>query len=239
MPSSVTVRTPKNQTRHEAYSNRHGHKWESKGLKIHLNLQPGVFAIAIYYSAYIREFNRFKALTIFITCQSWAITQPQPSRISWSRKSTINSLIHHHQSTIYLTMANRSSLLANFLSLLALFFARLASNWSDKVFSLAFSAFDLWMLSIRTLLFLNTLPFTFMYMSWYMCLSIFFDSRYLRRRRLKTRILLIQRTFVGSLASLVPLRLPDWFQTNWVNASSYTQNNTWKKITCLYFYNQQ
>jgi hypothetical protein len=78
-----------------------------------------------------------------------------------------------------------------------------------------------------------------MYMSWYMCLSIFFDSRYLRRRRLKTRILLIQRTFVGSLASLVPLRLPDWFQTNWVNASSYTQNNTWKKITCLYFYNQQ
>nr|AFK43718.1 unknown [Lotus japonicus] len=64
------------------------------------------------------------------------------------------------------------------------------------------------MLSIKTLLFLKTLPLTFIYMSWYMCLSIFLDSLYLRSRRLSTRILLIQRILVGSLASLVPLRLP-------------------------------
>lgn len=106
------------------------------------------------------------------------------------------------------TWARRSSRRASFLSLLALFFARLASNWSDRVFSLAFSAFDLWILSISTRLFLKTLPLTFMYISWYMCLSIFLASRYLRSKRLRTRILLIQRIFVGSLASLVPLRLP-------------------------------
>jgi hypothetical protein len=47
-----------------------------------------------------------------------------------------------------------------------------------------------------------------MYISWYMCLSIFFDSRYLRSKRLRTRILLIQRILVGSLASLVPFLLP-------------------------------
>jgi len=83
--------------------------------------------------------------------------------------------------------ANLSSLLAILRSLVALFFARLASNWSERVFSRAFSALDLWMLSISTRLFLNTLPFTFMYMSWYMCLSIFFASRYFRRSRLSTR----------------------------------------------------
>ena len=59
------------------------------------------------------------------------------------------------------------------------------------------------MFSIRTRLFLNTLPFTytvpgasdrcrlqggahgaraFRYISWYMCLSIFLESRYLRAR---------------------------------------------------------
>ena len=41
-----------------------------------------------------------------------------------------------------------------------------------------------------------------------MCLSIFLASRYLRRRRLRTGILRIHRILVGSLASLVPLRLP-------------------------------
>ena len=41
-----------------------------------------------------------------------------------------------------------------------------------------------------------------------MCLSIFFASRYLRSNRLRTLILLIHKILVGSLASLVPLRLP-------------------------------
>nr|GMD60475.1 hypothetical protein Iba_chr12aCG11550 [Ipomoea batatas] len=99
--------------------------------------------------------------------------------------------------------------------------ARLASNWSDNVFSLAFSAFDLWILSISTLLFLKTFPLTFMYISWYMCLSIFFDSLYFRSKRLSTRILLIQRTFVGNLASLVPLRLPDHVHTKSMIEMSY------------------
>lgn len=103
-----------------------------------------------------------------------------------------------------LTWASRSSLLAFFLSRLALLLALLASNWSKGVFSRAFSALDLWMLSIRTRLFLKTLPFTFIYMSWYMCLSIFLDSRYLRNKRLRTLILLIHKTLVGSLASEYP-----------------------------------
>jgi len=123
-----------------------------------------------------------------------------------------------------LTWANRSSLRAIFLSLLALFLARLASNWSDKVFSLAFSALDLWMLSIKTLLFLKTLPLTFMYMSWYMCLSIFLDSLYLRSKRLSTRILLIHRILVGSLASLVPLRLPSSNQANDISKQAFPPN---------------
>ncbi|MFS7987314.1 hypothetical protein Hanom_Chr11g01021011 [Helianthus anomalus] len=64
------------------------------------------------------------------------------------------------------------------------------------------------MLSMSTRLFLKTLPFTFMYMSWYICLSIFLASRYLRSNRLNTLILLIHKILVGNLASLVPLRLP-------------------------------
>ena len=106
------------------------------------------------------------------------------------------------------TCASRSSLLADFLSRIALPFALRASNWSDNVFSRAFSAFVLWILSIKTRLFLNTLPFTFMYMSWYMCLSIFFASRYFLNRRRRTRIRLNHRIFEGSLASLVPRLLP-------------------------------
>ena len=42
----------------------------------------------------------------------------------------------------------------------------------------------------------------------YRCLSIFFCSRYLRKRRRNTRILLIQSTAVGIRASAVPLRFP-------------------------------
>lgn len=106
------------------------------------------------------------------------------------------------------TCAIRSSLLAVFLSRMALPLALRASNWSDKVFSRAFSALVLWMLSINTRLFLNTLPFTFMYISWYMCLSIFFASLYFLKRRRRTRMRLSQRILEGNLASLVPRLLP-------------------------------
>ncbi|XXG63358.1 hypothetical protein AAC387_Pa05g1569 [Persea americana] len=55
---------------------------------------------------------------------------------------------------------------------------------------------------------LNLLSLCSLYMSWYMCLSIFLDSLYLRKRLLGTLILLIHQNFVGSLATLLPLRLP-------------------------------
>jgi len=42
----------------------------------------------------------------------------------------------------------------------------------------------------------------------YMCLSIFFWALYFLRSLLKTLVLLIQRTFWGVLASLVPFLLP-------------------------------
>jgi len=92
--------------------------------------------------------------------------------------------------------------------LVLLFFARRASNWSASDFSLAFSALALWIASIRTLLFLKTLPLHFKYMAWYMWRSIFLASRYFERRRRNTRWRLNHSTLVGSLASLVPRRLP-------------------------------
>lgn len=58
---------------------------------------------------------------------------------------------------------------------------------------------------IRTRLFLKMFPLTFIYMSWYMCLSIFLDSLYFLRRRLKTLVLLIHNTFVGSLVPFLLL----------------------------------
>ena len=51
-------------------------------------------------------------------------------------------------------------LLEDFLSILALFLEPLDSNWPECVVSLAFSALDLWILSISTQLFLNTLHYT-------------------------------------------------------------------------------
>ena len=132
------------------------------------------------------------------------LTHWQPS-LTEMRRGYKTLYLHNYN---YSTCANRSSLLAVFLSRIALPFALRASNWSDNVFSRAFSAFVLWILSIKTRLFLNTLPFTFMYMSWYMCLSIFFASRYFLNRRRRTRIRLNHRIFEGSLASLVPRLLP-------------------------------
>lgn len=73
---------------------------------------------------------------------------------------------------------------------------------------LAFSDFFLWMNSIKTLLFLKTLPFAFKYKLWYKCLSIFLFSRYFFNNRRKTLILLIHNTFTGILAFAVPFLLP-------------------------------
>ena len=97
---------------------------------------------------------------------------------------------------------------------------------------------------MSTLLFLKLLPLTFMYMSWYMCLSIFLASRYLRSRRLRTRILRIHRILVGSLASLVPLCLSverDKFniftghknKKIWKMSYAYTELRKWVNNYCI------
>lgn len=64
------------------------------------------------------------------------------------------------------------------------------------------------MFSIIRRLLLKTFPFTIMYMSWYVCLSIFLNSRYFRSKRRNTLSLLIHNVFDGSLASFVPFRFP-------------------------------
>merc|ERR1719411_2138120 len=61
--------------------------------------------------------------------------------------------------------------------------------------------------SIRTRLFLNTLPLDFRYSSWYRCRSIFFASLYLLRSLLRTLILWIQSSFWLVLALAVELAL--------------------------------
>jgi hypothetical protein len=73
-----------------------------------------------------------------------------------------------------------------------------------------------------------------MYISWYMCLSIFFDSRYLRSKRLRTRILLIQRILVGSLASLVPFLLPIHHHKQNLTILTSTILQTNMDFACLY-----
>merc|ERR1719187_1951234 len=85
---------------------------------------------------------------------------------------------------------------------------RRASAWSLSIFERARSAFFLWMNSMRTRLFLNTLPLHFMYSAWYKCLSIFLASRYFLRRRRSTRIRCIHSTFTGIRALAVPFLLP-------------------------------
>lgn len=55
-----------------------------------------------------------------------------------------------------------------------------------SIFVLAFSAFFLWMYSMSTRLFLNTLPFAFMQSEWYRCLSIFLAVLYFRSNFLRT-----------------------------------------------------
>lgn len=49
-----------------------------------------------------------------------------------------------------------------------LFLTRRASIWSLSTLVRLFSAFALWMYSISTRLFLNTLPFDFWYSEWYL-----------------------------------------------------------------------
>ena len=56
--------------------------------------------------------------------------------------------------------ARRASLRSILRLRVSLFLLRRASNWSVMLFSRCFSAFNLWMDSMRMRLFLNTLPFT-------------------------------------------------------------------------------
>ncbi|VEN46747.1 unnamed protein product, partial [Callosobruchus maculatus] len=65
------------------------------------------------------------------------------------------------------------------------------------------------MYSISTLLFLNTLPFAFMYRAWYRCLSIFLASLYFFSNLLRTRMRCIHITFWGIRAFAVPFLLPN------------------------------
>lgn len=64
-----------------------------------------------------------------------------------------------------------------------------------SILVLAFSAFFLWMYSISTRLFLNTLPFAFMYKAWYRCLSIFLAVLYLRSSLRSTLCLCTQSSY--------------------------------------------
>merc|ERR1719150_2429315 len=85
--------------------------------------------------------------------------------------------------------------LSSRLFLASLTLVLMASAWSVNCLVRAFSAFFLWMNSMRTRLFLNTLPLAFKYSSWYKWRSIFLASRYLLRRRRKTRIRFIHISF--------------------------------------------
>lgn len=62
--------------------------------------------------------------------------------------------------------------------------------------------------SINALLCLKVLPLLRWYSSWYRCLSILPDARYLTRRRRRTRRRRIHRTWLGMRASLVPFLFP-------------------------------
>ena len=73
-----------------------------------------------------------------------------------------------------------------------------ASAWSTRSFLGAWSAFSLWICSMRICLVLNTLPFTFRYRLWYMWRSIFLDARYRLSSRRRILLLLIQVTFSAS-----------------------------------------
>merc|ERR1712179_399306 len=98
--------------------------------------------------------------------------------------------------------------LSSLLFLDSLTLVRRASAWSDNILDLAFSAFFLWMNSMRTLLFLNTLPLALRYNSWYRWRSIFLASLYLFKSLLRTLILAIHIPFWLVLASLVPFLFP-------------------------------
>merc|ERR1719295_2181967 len=96
-----------------------------------------------------------------------------------------------------------------------------ASAWSANILDLAFSAFFLWMCSMRTRLFLKVLPLAFRYSSWYRWRSIFLASLYLLRSLLRTRILMIHMVFWEVLASLVPFLLPKPVWRPFLRASSF------------------
>merc|ERR1719454_1022285 len=96
-----------------------------------------------------------------------------------------------------------------------------ASAWSANILDLAFSAFFLWICSMRTRLFLKVLPLAFRYSSWYKWRSIFLASLYLLSSLLRTRILMIHIVFWEVLASLVPLPLPKPVCLPFLRASSF------------------
>merc|ERR1719273_2875326 len=98
---------------------------------------------------------------------------------------------------------------------------RRASAWAAHILDLAFSAFFLWMNSIRTRLFLNTLPLAFRYSSWYRWRSIFLASLYLLSSLLRTLILLIHKPFCEVLASFVPFLFPNPVWRPFLLASSF------------------
>merc|ERR1712241_226915 len=98
---------------------------------------------------------------------------------------------------------------------------RRASAWSASILDLAFSAFFLWICSIRTRLFLKVLPLAFKYSSWYRWRSIFLASLYLLSSLLRTRILMIHMVFWEVLASLVPFLLPKPVWRPFLRASSF------------------
>jgi len=131
----------------------------------------------------------------------------------------------------HLTWANLSCLLAIFLSLLA---SLALGTLGLKLVREGLLSCLLSLGLVDTLhedpLVLEHVTLTFRYMSWYMCLSIFFASRYLRSSRLSTRILLIHRILVGSLASLVPLRLPVQRAKSQVTTQISTKMNTIMQI---------
>merc|ERR1719278_1874494 len=84
-----------------------------------------------------------------------------------------------------------------------------ASAWSASILDLAFSAFFLWICSIRKRLFLKVLPLAFKYSSWYRWRSIFLASLYLLRSLLRTRILIIHIVFQSCHVAVTDTRYPN------------------------------
>ena len=150
-----------------------------------------------------------------------------PSGFVLNSKNSSTLLLNTGSATLagslYLRFRRRSTEHA---SGLTLFLVRRASIWSVRTLVRVFSALALWMYSMRTRLFLKTLPLDFWYSWWYLerrywqehlcqrkwithkCLTILPASLYFRNSRRRTRCLRIHWTLVGIRASAVPFLLP-------------------------------